>query len=116
MLTMPRFISRILLRRPPSNNAQEECEDRSNSSINNSKLNIPNSTLSTGSLHQNNTNARTEPRCSGTFERNVFERTKSLYLPSKHKQRRARMVCINAEQGTVHMEMIEQDLPSIASL
>ena len=113
MLTIPRFISRMLPRQTPLNDAQEGIEARSNSSLNTSNLNIPNSTLAADSLHQNNTNRRMEPRCN---ERNVLGRAKSLYLPSRCKQRGAKIVCMDAQQGIVHMEMIEQELPSIASL
>ena len=113
MLTILRLISRILPRQPTLNDTQEGIGDRSNSSMNTSNMNIPNSTLATECLHQNNTNGRMEPHCS---ERNVLGRTKSLYLPSRCKQKRAKIVCMDAQQGIVHMEMIEQELPSTTSL
>ena len=124
ILAIPQVIKGILFIPPPPNDVPEECEDMPNSTMNPSTpvINVidnitPKSSPDGDAINhnsRNSTNTRRVSQVSGLSERNVCESTKSLYLqPSPmYQQNGARIVCMDAKNGIVHMKSAEREFPT----
>ena len=128
ILTMPHAIKGSLFRPPPPNDVPEECENMSTSTMNHNTPvinvidnNTPKSSPDADAINHNSTNStntRGVSPVNGLFERNVFERAKSLYLRPRpmYQQKCARIVCMDAKNGIVHMKSVEREFPSFTSV
>ena len=116
ILTMPRIINTALFRRPQTMSVGEELENVLNATMNNRNLNTRNDTQSASAENQNCRSKTNESYSSGDFKGNICRRTKSLNLLPIKKERCANGVWMVVKQGIIHMNTIEQELPSTTSL
>ena len=116
ILTMPRIINTALFRRPQTMSVGEELENVLNTPMNHRNLNTHNATQTASAENQNSPNRKNASYSSGDFRRNVCRRTKSLNLLPLYKRRCTHGARLDTKDETIHMNTIEQELPSTTSL
>ena len=115
ILAMPGVINTALFRRPPPISVEEELHAL-NATMNQPNLNTHNATQTASAENQNSPNRKNASYSSGDFRRNVCRRTKSLNLLPLYKRRCTHGARLDTKDETIHMNTIEQELPSTTSL